>query len=92
MDTAEFERLETILNSLEPEIKNMTGNAPQFVRDQIERVEKYGINVRMSPKQTGWLESLYGKFVGPLDGLGSDKVNDRSDTLGKDDIDDEIPF
>ena len=87
MTTDEFERLETILHSLEPEIKNMSGKAPQFVRDQIERVEQYGINVRMSPKQNDWLESLYKKFVGELD---NPKKDERKDTLGEDD--DTVPF
>ena len=91
MTTEDFERLETILNSLRPEIKDMNEKSSQFVRDQIERVDKYGINVRMSPKQLSWLESLYEKHVGkkPKD----PKKDDRRDTLGnKDDIDDEIPF
>lgn len=92
MTADEFERLETILNSLEPEIKNMTGKAPEFVQNQIDRVNQYGINVRMSPKQTDWLESLYKKFVGPLDTLGEKKENGRKEVLGDDDIDDEIKF
>jgi hypothetical protein len=90
MEATEFERLETILNSLRPALKDMNEKSSQFVRDQIERVDKYGINVRMSPKQLSWLESLYEKFVGaPLD---DPKKDERKDTLGKDDIDDEIPF
>jgi hypothetical protein len=88
MTPDQFERLETILNSLEPEIKRMTGKAPEFVRDQIARVTQYGINVRMSPKQTDWLESLYKKFVGSPDALPASTKNDRRDTLD----DDEIPF
>jgi hypothetical protein len=91
METTEFERLETILNSLRPALKDMNEKSSQFVRDQIERVDQYGINVRMSPKQLSWLESLYEKHVGKK--LKDPKKDDRRDTLEKkDDIDDEIPF
>jgi hypothetical protein len=96
MTPEQFERLETQLQSLEPEVKRMNDNARQFVRDQIERVERFGINVRMSPKQQDWLDSLYTKLVGPLDALPNNrshgKEEDRRDTLGEDDDDDTIPF
>lgn len=96
MTPEQFERLETQLQSLEPEIKRMNDNARQFVRDQIERVERFGINVRMSPKQQDWLDSLYSKLVGPLDTLAGSRPHgrdeDRRDTLGEDDDDDTIPF
>jgi hypothetical protein len=94
MTPEQFERLETQLQSLEPEVKRMNDNAKQFVRDQIERVERFGINVRMSPKQQDWLDSLYSKLVGPLDQLssGNSTKQDRKDTLGDSDDDDTIPF
>jgi hypothetical protein len=90
MSPDEFERLEHILNSLEPETKRMNDNARRFVQDQIERVERYGINVRMSPKQMDWLESLHTKLVGPLETAADSRKAARRDTLGDDD--DEVPF
>lgn len=90
-----FERLQAQLAALEPEIKNMRGTSPGFVRDQIARVASYGVNVRMSPKQQQWLDDLYEEYVGPLDALpdldaepaGRDEVLN-----GDDDPDDELPF
>ena len=82
----QIERLETLLNSLEPEIKNMNSKSQEFVRDQLERVERYGTHIRVSAKQMDWLESLYRKHVGSTDTLPADTA--RRDTLD----DDEVPF
>ncbi len=94
MTLDQFERLEAILAGLEPEIKNMTGRSPEFVRDQIKRVQDFGVNVRVSPKQMSWLEELYQKHVGSLDGLNNEAT--REEVLGEedkdDDMDDEIKF
>ncbi len=92
MTLDQFERLEAILNALEPELKNMGGKSPEFVRDQFTRVEQYGADVRISPKQMKWLEELYQKHVGSLDGLNSEAT--RDEVLGDedDDMDDEIPY
>ncbi len=87
MTPESFERLEAILNALEPELKNMGGKSPEFVRDQLTRVEQYGADVRMSNKQIAWLEDLYQKHVGSLDGLNTEASRDEED-----DMDDEIPF
>lgn len=89
LDTDAFERLQQMLADLEPHIKDMTGKSPQFVRDQLERVERYGINVHVSPAQRTWLEDLHKKHCG-----GDEKIVDeatRDEILG-DDMDDEIPF
>lgn len=94
MTPSAFERLQQQLAALEPEIKNMTGSSPGFVRDQMERVERYGVNVRLSPKQQEWLDNLYEKHVGPLDALeGGDEAASREEVMGDDGDDgDEIPF
>jgi hypothetical protein len=94
MTPESFERLEQLLAALEPEVKNMAGRSPQFVRDQLDRVAQYGVNARVSPKQLQWLEDLYVEHVGPLDGLaGGDEPATRDEVLGdSDDMDDEIPF
>jgi len=98
MTPDQFERLQQQLAALEPEIKNMVGASPGFVRDQIERMNNYGINIRVSVKQQKWLDDLYQEYVGELDALpggdGRDLGAERGEVLGDDfnDKDDEIPF
>lgn len=94
MTPDQFERLQQQLAALEPETKNIGESSARFVRDQLERVQQYGVNVRVSPKQQAWLDDLYGKHVGSLDGLGADEQATREEVLGEDvnDMDDEIPF
>ena len=83
MTVDQYERLIAQLTALESEIKNMTGASPGFVRDQLERVAKFGVNVGMSPRQQKWLDDLYEKHVGSLDGLpGGDEPADRDEVLG----------
>lgn len=94
MAPEQFERLQELLRDLEPHIKNMTGSSPQFVRDQIDRAEQYGVNMRLSPKQTEWLEGLYSKHCRVTMNImqGNQPTKEaRRDALG-DDMDDDIPF
>jgi hypothetical protein len=96
------DRLTLLLQQLEPEIKNMKGSAPGFVRDQIERHDKYGAAMFLSPKQLSWLESLYEQNVGPLRYLeGTSQPELTNSETGKkyapgsadeDDDSDPIPF
>lgn len=94
MTPDQFERLQQQLAALEPEIKNMTGSSPGFVRDQIERMNNFGVNIRVTQKQQQWLDDLYEKHVGAVDALpdgdGRDTQAERGEILGDDD--DEIPF
>jgi hypothetical protein len=82
---AAFERLQAMLEALEPEIKNMTGQSPKFVRDQIDRAAKYGERIFITPRQIAWLEDLYAKHVGSLDALPTAEPSERenrADVLG----------
>lgn len=94
MTLEQFERLQQILQALEPETKNMRGRSPDFVRDQLERVDRFGVNVSVTPRQMTWLEDLYVEHVGSLDALGGAAPTDaenREDVLGEDPEDDEDP-
>lgn len=94
MTPEQFERLQQMLQALEPEIKNMRGRSPDFVRDQLERVDRFGVNVSMTPRQMKWLEDLYVEHVGSLDALDGATPTDaenREDVLGEDSEDDEDP-
>lgn len=94
MTPDQFERLQEVLVALEPHIKAMTGNAPTFVRDQIDRVERFGINVRISPKQADWLQNLYERHCSVTGfKILEEPAASRREVLGEeDDMDDEIPF
>lgn len=89
-----YERLKAMLDALEPEIKDMTGSSPGFIRDMLDKSASYGESMFVSPKQLQWVENLYEKYVGPLDAVGDPidpQQGARDDTLGND-IDDDIPF
>lgn len=91
LNPAERERMEELLQALEPECKRMDERARGFVEDQIARFNQYGERMFCSPKQWAWLNSLYEQYV---DRAGLPQArDDRTDTLGEDDeMDDEIPF
>lgn len=73
----ETNRLSSMLAALEPEKGAMTNSAASFVGDQIDRFAKYKSDTHMSPKQMEWLESLYVKHVGSLDGLNLSNTMDE---------------
>ena len=92
-----YERFSVILTELTAVRAKVSGRSKDFLDDQIERLEKYGRSIFLSPKQRDWLESLYEQHVGPLSGVGTVDQGDaakvrpaRSNT--EDDIDDTIPF
>jgi len=58
------ELLETVLQTLEPELKNMTQNERQFVEDQIKRHAEWGAQIRLSPRQKTWLQDIYERVSG----------------------------
>ena len=80
MDYAALERVQNMLHELEPHIKHMKGKAPEFLKDQLARAEKWGTDMFLSPKQLQWIESLYEEHCG--------QKPDEPD----DEPDDEIPF
>ena len=86
----QLEKLEMILQGLEPEIKNLNPSSQNFVRDQLQRFEQWGSNIRLSPKQWQWLEDLYRNNVGELP--GDEERPDGDDAEPPADMDDEIPF
>jgi len=58
------ELLETVLQTLEPELKNLKPNERGFVEDQIKRYAEWGAQIRLSPKQRSWLVDLYRRVSG----------------------------
>jgi hypothetical protein len=91
LNADQMEKLETLLQGLEPEIKNLNPSSQSFVRDQIKRFDQYGDRMFISPKQWAWLEDLYKKNVG--DPPGADERPDDDDQEDGDvDMDDEVPF
>lgn len=92
LNAEQLERLETLLQGLEPEIKNLNPSSRTFVRDQLERFERWGSDIKLSPKQWAWLEDLYKKNVGELPGDDGPPDNGQDDDIHETNIDDEIPF
>lgn len=78
-------QLETMLQALEPELKEIYPNGQNFVRDQIERFAKYGQDTRISPKQWNWLTKLYEEFAEQPEAAPVARAPDELD-------DDTVPF
>jgi hypothetical protein len=81
MSFDEFRRVENMLHELEPHIKDMKGQAPVFLKDQIARAAKWQTDMFLSPKQLQWIESLYEEHCGEppepkdmVDDLDDDKI------------------
>lgn len=89
-----FEKLERMLEALEPELGQIVGSSKGFIDDQIKRLGQYGRSMFMSDKQYAWVESVYEKYVGPLRHIPLSSRGARDDTLGDNDVDegDDIPF
>lgn len=58
------ELLTTVLETLEPELKDMKPGERSFVEDQLKRHEQYGADIRLSPKQRTWLQDIYERVSG----------------------------
>lgn len=58
----EVERLSTILATLGECKAKMNDKSREFVSDVEQRYDKYGSDLRMSPKQWAWLENLMEQF------------------------------
>jgi hypothetical protein len=63
LDRQQFEELEEILQVLSAERASLNAASQNFVEDQVERVAKYGVEIRLSPKQWNWLRDLYEKHA-----------------------------
>lgn len=89
----QYTLLQQILQGLEPEVKNLNPSSQNFVKDQLDRLDRYGQQILLSPKQWNWLKDLYEKNVGVLPGGEDDPDESEPKEAGKrSDIDDEIPF
>jgi hypothetical protein len=82
MTLEEFERVQNMLSELAPHLKDMKGQAPVFLKDQIARAEKWGADMFLSFKQLQWIESLYAEHCG--------EPPEPKDMV--DDLEDGIPF
>lgn len=78
-----FERLNDMLTAISLQEGAMNDWERSFIQSQLERVEKYGAGVFMSPKQWSMIEKIYTAVTG--DG---GKANEPEDPG----LDDEIPF
>ena len=85
LDREQFEELQEILQVLTAERKSLNPSSQNFVDDQVERVEKYGENIRLSPAQWKWLRDLFQKHSIAKPVAPSTREPD-------DEMDDEIPF
>lgn len=85
---AQHQRLQTILEALEPELKRVYPAGARFVEDQLERFARYGQDTRMSPKQWKWIEDIYKEFAAQPEAAEAEDHDPRDD----EDVDDEIPF
>jgi len=56
--------LTNILSDIQGEEGMLTDRERTFVSDQVERHDKYGLNIYMSEKQWSWLRSIHGKVAG----------------------------
>jgi hypothetical protein len=79
-------RLASLLEGLEPEIKNLYPAAKDFVSDMVKRHDQYGQDTRVSPKQWDWLTKLYKEFV------SSELPEGDGDPRRDEDMDDQAPF
>lgn len=64
LSESDYNKLCDMLAELAPCIDGMNETPAKFVRDQIERQEKFGPSMFMSPKQMAWLQRLHEEHVG----------------------------
>ncbi len=75
----EFETLTDMLNAIEAEMGALNQWEQGFIKDQLARVEKYGANIHMSPKQWNAVKKIHFGLTG----------SDGQDYTGRDDDDQE---
>lgn len=59
----DIDDLEQIITGLDEVKTKLRGKSPAFFEQVKENFDKYGDNIRLSRKQTEWLESLYDEHV-----------------------------
>jgi hypothetical protein len=59
LSQAQFDRLESMLTDMEPELKKLNFTSRKFVEETQERLNVYKLDMFFSPKQDAWLVSLY---------------------------------
>ena len=62
MDADDLDRLELIINGAMEYESELTDWERGFIQDTAERLEKYGDRTRVSEKQWGVLNRIYGKL------------------------------
>lgn len=79
LTSAENDRLADMLAAIEPEMASLSDWERSFIKDQLERHEKYGSGIRISPKQWAVINRVYEKITGdagetpPLDESEEDR-------------------
>lgn len=100
--SAQNRELTDILSDIQTDMGSLTEKEAGFVNDQIERHEKYGLNIFMSEKQWNWLKVIRDKVMGtnsrprpsPRQTGAYDRDAPPVDYVpdGPGDLDDEIPL
>lgn len=54
----------------------LNGNAANFITENNEKLERWGLDMYFSPKQTNWVNTLYNEHVGHDDPADKD-MNDE---------------
>lgn len=60
----EHEKLADMLAAIEPEMKQLSDWEKGFIKDQLERHEKYGAGIRLSVKQWAAIRRVHEKVTG----------------------------
>lgn len=64
MEQEQEERLQALFADLEAGVKYLSDWEKNFLSDHIERYQKYGNDIRLSPKQWAVLEKMHEKVAG----------------------------
>ncbi len=92
----EYDELKTMLTDLAAVVDQLKGNSQNFVRDQIDRHNKYGERMFVSPKQLDWLKNLHEEYVGTVQHVTPKEEREVGEEEGRgslqDDLSDEVPF
>lgn len=79
------EQLTDMLSDIQGNMSLLNDWERGFIKDQIERFDKYGVSIFLSPKQWSTIRSIHEKVAGPQD----EEPPADEDDYG---VDDEIPF
>ena len=59
----QLSELQQLLEDIEPETKHLSERERSFVEDTTDRMEKWGSNLRFSPKQWDWLRRIHAEIM-----------------------------